>query len=69
MDAVLADLDDVFDTVYAAGGRRSVPPEALLKATVISAVRLAQKHCEAGKLSKADYKRIRRKAHKILEKD
>jgi hypothetical protein len=34
----------------------------------ISAVRLAKKHRKAGKLSKADYHRIRRKAHKILKK-
>jgi hypothetical protein len=34
----------------------------------ISAVRLAKKHHKAGKLSTADYKRIRRKAHKILKK-
>jgi hypothetical protein len=35
----------------------------------ISAVRLAKKHHKAGKLSGADFKRIRRKAHKILKKD
>ena len=35
----------------------------------ISAVRLAKKHHKAGKLSNADYKRIRRKAHKILKTD
>ena len=35
----------------------------------ISAVRLAKKHHKAGKLSKSDYQRIRRKAHKILKKD
>ena len=34
----------------------------------ISAVQLAKKHHKAGKLSKSDYTRIRRKAHKILEK-
>ena len=34
----------------------------------ISAVRLAKKNHKDGNLSKADYKRIRRKAHKILEK-
>ena len=34
----------------------------------ISAVRLAKKHHKAGKLSTSDYKRIRRKAHKILKK-
>ena len=38
------------------------------RATPISAVRLAKKHRKAGKLSKSDYKRIRRKAHKILKK-
>jgi hypothetical protein len=30
VDAVLADLDAMFDAMYAAGGRRSVPPETLL---------------------------------------
>jgi hypothetical protein len=35
----------------------------------ISAVRLAKKHHKDGKLSSSDYKRIRRKAHKILKKD
>jgi hypothetical protein len=35
----------------------------------ISAVRLAKKNHKDGNLSKADYKRIRRKAHKILEKE
>jgi hypothetical protein len=34
----------------------------------ISAVRLAKKNHKDGNLSKADYKRIRRKAHKILSK-
>jgi len=34
----------------------------------VSALRLAKKHHRAGKLSKADYRRIRRKAHKILKK-
>ena len=34
----------------------------------ISAVRLAKRHHRAGKLSTPDYKRIRRKAHKILKK-
>ena len=38
VDAVLADLDDVLDGMYAAGGRRSVPPETLLKATVLMAL-------------------------------
>ena len=35
----------------------------------VSALRLAKKHRKAGKLSAADYKKIRRKAHKILEQD
>ena len=35
----------------------------------VSAVRLAKKHRKAGKLSKSDYNKIRRKAHKILKKD
>jgi hypothetical protein len=34
----------------------------------ISAVRLAKKNHNDGNLSKGDYKRIRRKAHKILSK-
>jgi len=38
VDAVLAELDDVFDDMYAAGGRRSVPPEVLLKSTVLMAM-------------------------------
>ena len=35
----------------------------------ISAVRLAKKHHKDGKLSTADYKRIRGKAHKIVKQD
>jgi transposase len=49
VDAVLADLDDVFDGMYAAGGRRSVPPEVLLKATVLMAlysIRSERAFCE-----------------------
>lgn len=38
VDAVLAELDPVFDEMYSAGGRPSVPPEQLLKATVLMAV-------------------------------
>ena len=38
VDTVLADLDEDFDEMYAAGGRRSVPPEVLLKATVLMAM-------------------------------
>ena len=34
----------------------------------ISAVRLAKQHHRAGKLSTSDYRKIRRKAHKILKK-
>ena len=33
VDTVLGDLDGIFDAMYATGGRASVPPEALLKAT------------------------------------
>ena len=49
VDAVLAELDPVFDRMYAAGGRRSVPPEALLKATVLMAmysIRAERAFCE-----------------------
>jgi hypothetical protein len=35
VDAVLAELDEVFDGMDAAGGRASVPPEVLLKSTVL----------------------------------
>jgi transposase len=38
VEDVLADLDGEFDAMYAARGRRSVPPEALLKATVLMAM-------------------------------
>ena len=38
VDAVLAELGDVFDVVYAARGPASVPPETLLKATVFMAM-------------------------------
>jgi Transposase domain (DUF772) len=38
VDAVLADLDDTFDSMYATSGRSSVPPETLLKATVLMAM-------------------------------
>jgi hypothetical protein len=37
VDTVLTDLDHVFDGIYASGGRRSVAPETLLKATVLMA--------------------------------
>ncbi|MAT06282.1 MAG: hypothetical protein CL424_14690 [Acidimicrobiaceae bacterium] len=38
VDAVLADLDPTVDEMYATSGRRSVPPETLLKATVLMAM-------------------------------
>ena len=38
VDEVLGELDPVFDEMYATGGRRSVPPETLLKATVLMAM-------------------------------
>jgi transposase len=49
VDAVLADLDHVFDEMYAAGGRASVPPETLLKSTVLMAmysIRSERAFCE-----------------------
>src|SRR3954462_3163018 len=49
VDAVLAELDDTFDAMYSAGGRRSVPPEVLLKATVLMAmysIRSERAFCE-----------------------
>jgi transposase len=49
VDAVLAELDPVFDAMYAAGGRASVPPEALLKSTVLMAmysIRSERAFCE-----------------------
>ena len=38
VDSVLGRLDGEFDQMYASGGRRSVPPETLLKATVLMAM-------------------------------
>ena len=38
VDAVLAELDGSFDVMYAKSGRPSVPPEMLLKATVLMAM-------------------------------
>ena len=38
------------------------------KGHAISAVRLAKKNRKDGNLSKADYNKIRRKAHKILKR-
>ncbi len=49
VDAVLAELDPIFESMYAAGGRRSVPHEALLKATVLMAmysIRSERAFCE-----------------------
>ena len=49
VDAVLTELDDTFEAMYAAGGRRSVPPETLLKATVLMAmysIRSERAFCE-----------------------
>jgi transposase len=49
VDAVLADLDDIFDAMYASDGRPSVPPETLLKATVLMAmysIRSERAFCE-----------------------
>ena len=49
VDAVLAELDCTFDAMYAAGGRRSVPPEVLLKSTVLMAmysIRSERAFCE-----------------------
>lgn len=49
VDAVLAELDDVFDEMYATSGRSSVPPESLLKATVLMAmysIRSERAFCE-----------------------
>jgi hypothetical protein len=39
------------------------------KGHAVSAVRLAKKNRKDGNLSKSDYDKIRRKAHKILKKD
>jgi len=49
VDAVLAELDPVFDEMYATSGRRSVPPETLLKSTVLMAmysIRSERAFCE-----------------------
>jgi transposase len=49
VDAVLAELDDTFDAMYAAAGRPSVPPETLLKSTVLMAmysIRSERAFCE-----------------------
>jgi transposase len=49
VDAVLVELDDEFDVMYARSGRPSVPPEQLLKATVLMAmysIRSERAFCE-----------------------
>ena len=49
VDAVLAELDPIFDEMYATSGRRTVPPEKLLKATVLMAmysIRSERAFCE-----------------------
>ena len=49
VDVVLDEMDDVFDAMYATGGRTSVPPETLLKATVLMAmysIRSERAFCE-----------------------
>jgi transposase len=38
VEVVLADLDGEFDAMYSSTGRPSVPPEQLLKATVLMAL-------------------------------
>src|ERR1700690_3938810 len=48
-DQVLAGLSSTFDAMYAATGRPSIPPERLLKATVLMAlytVRSERQFCE-----------------------
>src|SRR5438105_2143837 len=49
VEAVLAELEPEFDAMYAATGRQSVPPEQLLKATVLMAlysIRSERQFCE-----------------------
>jgi len=49
VDAVLAELDGEFGAMYARDGRPSVPPEQLLKATVLMAmysIRSERAFCE-----------------------
>ncbi len=49
VDVVLAELDGEFEAMYATGGRPSVPPEQLLKATVLMAlysIRSERQFCE-----------------------
>jgi transposase len=49
VDAMLAELDETLDAMYATSGRSSVPPETLLKATVLMAmhsIRSERAFCE-----------------------
>src|SRR4249920_4048690 len=49
-EAALAELSPVFDQMYAAGGRPSIPPERLLKASLLMSlfsVRSERAFCEA----------------------
>ena len=49
VDTVLAELDDTFTAMYSAKGRPSVPPESLLKASVLMAlysIRSERAFCE-----------------------
>ena len=49
VDVVLAELDESFDAMYSAKGRPSVPPESLLKASVLMAlysIRSERAFCE-----------------------
>src|ERR1700682_1688485 len=48
-DAALQELSPTFDAMYAEGGRRSIPPEQLLKASLLMAlysVRSERAFCE-----------------------
>jgi hypothetical protein len=42
---ILAELDRVFDRMYASGGRKSLPRKALLKALVVMAMGLSSPNC------------------------
>src|SRR5262245_22971138 len=56
VDPVLAGMDATFTGMYAAGGRRSVPPETLLKSSVLMAlysIRSERAFCEQLKLQPA----------------
>ena len=49
VDAMLADLDDTFEAMYEPTGRRSVPPETLLKSTILMglySIRSERAFCE-----------------------